>query len=658
MKSKIKKDVSGNPFLALTWLDFQEWAGSKILSRGKSYQRSGQVEDMGITGNNEIVAWVEGSVRYATRVSFKRGKLSSTCTCPYGTDCKHGVATVIEYLESVKKNKEIPVVQKNDKRLALIKQGKTTWPDESNDDDWEEELEEEENDEDDDTSPDESDSIAGFLKGKSSAELSAILVEIAENHPEIQSELEFKTRMFSPSGSALVKTISREIDKASDEPGWHNHWEHSGFTPDYSRVKAGLKKLYDSGDFDEIVKLGKKLYAKGMEQTGQSDDEGETAQEITDALEIVFKALKQCSLPDVDKMEQAIDWELADEYGLSEGIDNFWLKRFDKKDWSAIADRLFNRLKGMKPESEDSEKPRNYDRDKLTNKILKAFESSGRSAEMIPLCMEEAPLTQSYERLVKLLREADRNDEAEAWIRKGIEDSEDQYHGIASELRNHLFEIRNAKRDWPYSAAIKADEFFILPSISEYIELKKACEKAKLWDKIHPSIITFLKTGKQPKPNSANWPLPETGIKTPDRNRYSSPPFTTVLIDIALHEKDIDEALRIYDADQSTRKGNSAWGFGWSEGTSEKIAEAVKERYPERAIAIWKQIAESHISRTSPKEYSIALGYLNRIQKVVKATGKEKHWRNYVAEIRAQNLRKIRLVEMLDSLSGRPIIAE
>lgn len=656
MKSTKTKATSTNSFLELTWMDIQEWAGSKILSRGKSYQRSGHVEEIGITVNNEIVAWVEGSARYATKASLKKGKLSSTCTCPYGIDCKHGVAVVIEYLEWLKKKKTVPVIQKNDMRLELIKQGKTTWPDES-DEEIDDEFEADVNDIGIRKTRDNAGSITGFLKGKSQAELSAILAEIADNHPEVRSELEFKFRMSSSSVTTLVKTISKEIDKVSDEPGWHNHWEHTGFTPDYSRVTAGLQKLFDTGNFDEIVKIGKKLFAKGTEQAGRSDDEGETIQEISEALLIVYRALRQCSLPDVEKMEQATNWELEDEYSLTDGLDEFWTKRFSKEDWSALADKLLDCLKGMKTESRDTENLRRYDRDKLTNNIVRALDLAGRSEEKIALCIQEAPLTDSYGRLVKMLRDAGKNIEAEEWIRKGIAATKERYPGIASGLRKHLLEIRNANRDWSYSAAIKADEFFMRPSLNEYIELQKACKKAKIWNDVRPAILLFLNTGKRPKSGSADWPLPETGLKDSGRGCYSQPPFTTELIDIAIHENDIDEALRLYDAHQS-RKKDSVWGFGWGGGTSEKIADAVKNKYPDRSIAIWKQIAESHISRTSPNEYAIALGYLNRILKVMKKTGKEKDWRNYIADVRAQNLRKIRLVEMLDSLTGKPIVSE
>jgi uncharacterized Zn finger protein len=157
-------------------------------------------------------------------------------------------------------------------------------------------------------------------------------------------ELTFKAKLSSPSVAALVKTVSKEIDNAAGEPGWSNHWNHSGYIPDYSRVKEGLQKLSDAGKYDEIVSLGKKLYTKGMEQAGQSNDEGETIEEICDVLSIVFDALKKCSLTNIDKIEQAFDWEMADEYSMAEGLEVFWKKKFSKGDWSTVADHLLLRL--------------------------------------------------------------------------------------------------------------------------------------------------------------------------------------------------------------------------------------------------------------------------------------------------------------------------
>lgn len=218
MRKSSGESAAINPFMALTWRDLEEWAGAKILSRGKAYQKSGQVKDLSITPQNELVAWVQGSARYATQVSCREGELSSACTCPYSVDCKHGVAVVIDYLQAVKAGKTIPKMPENDKRLKMIEEGVTAWSEDS-DEGWEDELEEEE-EASDARRPDDLDA---YLKGKSKAELKKIVLEIVKNHPEIELELLSNTVMPRPTAEHVAQKISREIDRVSRESAWSSH---------------------------------------------------------------------------------------------------------------------------------------------------------------------------------------------------------------------------------------------------------------------------------------------------------------------------------------------------------------------------------------------------------------------------------------------------
>lgn len=81
-----------------------------------------------------------------------------------------------------------------------------------------------------------------------------------------------------------------------------------------SMIESGRKDSLEEGD-DE--------YSKGIDQIEQTDDDGETRIDIPDVLSIVFKALKICSKPDVDKMEWAIDIELEDDYDLCYGLEDY-----------------------------------------------------------------------------------------------------------------------------------------------------------------------------------------------------------------------------------------------------------------------------------------------------------------------------------------------
>ena len=79
-----------DPFADLSWADLNRWAGSKIVGRGRGYQNDGAVEDLARTPGGGLIAWVDGTRRYAVHVERdSRGELLSACTCPYEATCKH-----------------------------------------------------------------------------------------------------------------------------------------------------------------------------------------------------------------------------------------------------------------------------------------------------------------------------------------------------------------------------------------------------------------------------------------------------------------------------------------------------------------------------------------------------------------------------------------
>ena len=92
-------------------------------------------------------------------------------------------------------------------------------------------------------------------------------------------------------------------------------------------------------------------------------------------------------------------------------------------------------LDQLKPDKEKDAFSRHYRRDRLASWIVEALKMAGKSNEAVELCEKEAPKTGSYVRLVNLLRETGRRDEAEKWIQKGIKETEKKWPGISSQLR-------------------------------------------------------------------------------------------------------------------------------------------------------------------------------------------------------------------------------
>jgi uncharacterized Zn finger protein len=647
----MKKEPSKSDlFERLDWHDLEQWAGSRVLSRGQGYHRDHRVRELAQTQSGGIVAWVQGGQRYATEVDFENGELISICTCPYGNNCKHAVAVVLEYLDHLKKNHEVPRITGQDQRVALL-QGFV--------DEEDREVDDEEEGKEVDTIRSVSTksgkpippNLKGFLEGQTKGQLISLFKDLSERYPSVREDLLDRQNLSKGSVKRIVVAVRKEIQELSSEPGWRNHWNHEGYTPDYSRVKGRLKSLLANGHADEVVALGKELLEAGIGQVEMSDDEGETGNEISSCLDIVFQALPQSTLSPVEQILWVIDAELEDEHELCYGAESFWKKKQKASDWNIMADRLLERLNKFQPVKGEDSFSRSYHRDNLTNWIIRALENSGRHEEIIPLCEREAAVTRSYTRLVDVLRKAKRLEEAEQWIHKGIKATQKQWPGIAQQLKDALREMREREGNWLSVAAFRTEDFLQSPSLHTFQDMKKAAEKGKAWPEVRAAALLYLETGKLPQ-SDPTWPLPDTGLREDRETRKNEFPMIDVLIDIAIEEKRPDEVLRWYDQ----RKSKKQIFWGWDGYQEDQVAEAVADHYPDRALAIWKNVAEKQIALTKPKAYEAAATYLRKVHSLLKELKREGEWKDYLLQLRQANARKPKLIEILERMEGHRIV--
>jgi len=643
------KHSQADPFNALTWDELQEWAGAVIVSRGQRYQRSRQVQGLARTSSGGLVAWVLGSHRYATRVETEDDKLVAVCTCPYEGVCKHAVALVLEYLEQAKCNRAIPTVAEQDQRLQLLGH-------DGDEEEWDGKDEQDATDEEFMPVPERPARKAAkaatvawlsFLEQQSQPQLLALLKDVAHRYPDVRRFLRDWHHLSAGAMPKLVKNLRAEIAALSAEPGWHHHWNGEGSIPDYSRVRNCLKALLAQRHADAVVEVGAQLLEAGTRQVEMSDDEGETAEEIASCLDIVFQALPQSSRTPAEQMRWAVEADLTDEYELCRGAKSFWDQSHPVEAWNGLAEQLALRLTQDGPHKAQDEFSENFRRDRLSNWLILALDRAGRREEIIPLCRQEAEKTGSYLRLVEHLTKAEQWEEVAEWIRTGIVATEKRWPGIAAQLRTAFREMREQQQDWHSAAALRADEFFLEPSVQTFQALEKAAQRAGVGAEVRAAARQYLETGARPQPRTQLWPLSASELKTTTGCLPIQPPMTNILIDIAIAENRPDEVLRWYDRRTPRPRGRFM---------EDRIAEAVVAMYPERAVAIWKQLAEEQISLTKPKAYEAASDHLRKVGRVLKRQGQEQDWQGYLAALRRAHERKRRLVEMLDMLSGRRIV--
>lgn len=632
----------------LTWEALEDWAGATIARRGRSYARGGQVRELACTTDGALVAWVQGTARYATLVDVEEDGPAAACTCPFGAVCKHAVAVVLVYQTAAGQRQEPPTVADTDPRLALLAAQAEDW----DDDVWA----------DDEALADQTpaapvgnpptDPLRVYLEGLTREELVSLLDELARRLPEVRSALEARQVLATSGAGRLVREVRALIHTVSARPGWRNSWDDEGYTPDYTAVRDRLALLLRQGYADQVVALGEDVLEVGTRQVEESHDEGETALEIARCLDFAFQALARSSLAPAEQMLRAIEWELRDEYDLCTGAAAFWEQPRTAADWRHVAEALVARLEQPPVPGARDDFVSSYRRDRLADRAIEALEQAGRHAEVIPLCEREAERNGSYVRLVQRLVAADRRVEAERWITEGVAALEAAKPGLAGQLRAIQLALWEEAGDWPRAAALRAEAFFEGPAMTTLRPLRAASERAGVWPAVRSAVLRYLETGEPPTPNervtdrgtNPPWPLPASGLPLPAARWRPSFPLVQVLIELAADERRPDEVLRWYDRRQA--------GVGTASGHDHLVSEAVAEAYPERAVAIWRQLAEAQIAQTNPRAYEEAAVYLRSIGRVRARQGRTEDWRQYLGQLRQAHRRKRRLLAILDQLEA------
>jgi len=639
-------------FRKVTWDDIRSWAGGSVTARGRSYQKAGAVEGIAIAPAGGLLAWVQGGQKYATYVLLEEGSLASLCTCPYRRNCKHAVALVLEYIENLKKNKNIPLAAVSDRRLKLLS---VQADDHGLDDDSYLKRQTTDIPEEDGAGDD----PRQYLRNLPRKELIGIIEAEAERAPEVYDRLVSKANLATGNIRRAVRSAEDAIDRVSSEPAWSNYWKGESNIPDYTDVRDRLKDILSRQHADDVLKLLKRLFRKGTEQVEESNDEGETANEIASCLETALKALPRSSLTPAEQILWLAELELEDEYGLTEGLGPFWKKRQKASVWSDVADKLIEKLGSLSQKGRESFHAR-YERDRMVDWTVGALSKAGRMDEAEDLSIKEVDATDGYVRVVGLLLKTGKNGDAERWIIEGVSKTRNSLPGIAEKLSDMLRRMREREGAWPAVAALRWVDFAGEPSIETFKSLKGACEKAHVWNQVRLAAIHFLESGEvlsnsaSGKKASVPSPLPEPQLDAQTRKYTRKFPLADVLTDVAMYEKEPDQVLRWYESYRENRR-HQAWDYRRGYKWEDEVADSIAKIFPESATGIWKNIAEDLISTAKTSAYEDSAPYLGKVRKLLEKSGKKEEWNGYLASLRSAHKQKRRFLEVLDSLTGKSI---
>jgi uncharacterized Zn finger protein len=655
----------------LEWSDLEEWFGERSLERGRSYFRSGHVSQLAKAADGTLLATVQGTERYATAVSLGGGDspVTGRCSCPIGGQCKHAVAVILAYLDAVENKQPVPVADPDDRRWDKLDReaepiDEDDWGDDDREDeDWEDE---EPDDRRVTRSPASAprrrnaatpDRVRAMVAGWSEERKLEYILAALATHPDLRAGLEDQATLQSDDVRDLIRDTRKLIRKRTGEEAWSNSWNGDGHVPDYDGVRQRFEKLLAAAEYDALLDLGRELFDLGTAQVEQSNDEGETATAIHECLAVAAKAVPLSGRDPADQLVFCIDLILADEYDIADPFAEVTDRSYPKKVWSAVADRLRARV-GDDPRRDDDFSGR-YARKKKDRWIALALERAGRGDEALAFLEAEAEATDNYPEIVQRYMAAGRPEDAQRWALKGIAATKAQWPGIAAQLHDLIREMAVARKDWPLVAAYDARPFFEHPTVHSWQTMLASAKKAGVEAAIAAVGRAFAETGTRPaKPV---WPLPDvpdpsakpgTGRAERPTDRRPAGPSYHFLIDLAIEEKRLADALQWYDRwVKADRRGYSG-----ANQYAEHVADAARGEFPEWALEVYRRGAEAELARTGDSAYRRTVKYLRKMKEVLESLGRSAEWTAYEAGLREQYKRRKKFIHLLDRMKRSKII--
>ncbi|MDR0870225.1 MAG: SWIM zinc finger family protein, partial [Planctomycetaceae bacterium] len=516
---EISKEISSDTvwrfWESITWSDIAEQFGNKIMQRGRDYADNGNVDSIWITTDAKtILALVHGENKYKTIVRLEKSSktfaINSSCSCPYGSRCKHAAAAIVVFLDCLAKNKPVHSCKQINETVweMTTPSGETVQR--------EFDLSKNENDEIEHSERIEINTLLAFLKQqikeKSRKELARYILQLAKDHVSFRDIIrkEFVAHSIAEiSDSDVLLQKAKKIIKK--ETNFRGYYEYGEYPPvDFSAVIDIVKQFSNvDNPLPPLTQIAEQLFdaAQRYYECSQAEDSYEFDVVFAAIVDVLLKS--KCSPTDI--LLWGWEMESASDYAIAEReLDSICKHPWAKNVWSEVADAL----------TEKYGKNLGY---YSIRKIITALDNADRQDEATGFLRSFAAKNNELRMLISRLVELNYLDEAEQRSREQLtaESKEKTLNIDRSIYVSFLKEIALKREDWKTLASIQAAELFDEPTHDKIKTLLATAEKLKGEDAVRQEIESFLLTGTIPaavasvlvgkhptKEQSAKWVIP------------------------------------------------------------------------------------------------------------------------------------------------------
>ena len=541
-------------------------AGPRSFARGEEYAATGAVGRLELAGD-VVLATVHGSHPYRVRlgVSGSSGRsLTFSCTCPIGVEgafCKHCVAVGLCWLSEGRPARSSAEV------------------------------------------------VREHLLGLSAGQLVDILLDHARGDPRLVERLDAMV-LRATEGPVDVGAHRALLDRSLAVHGYVSYREAWGYFEAIGSAIDTLVALHEDGHAAAVVELTEHALRALDTTSGQVDDsDGGTTEAIERLENLHHTACEQAHVDPVGLAERLFAFALESDLGVwSDALERYaellgesGLQRYRElveAAWAAPRDRARNWL--------------------LTSLAEQLARQDGDVDRLVAIRSRDLKDDRGYLRVIEVLLEAGREDEALRWAERGLAASDVHYN---AELRN--FAARTYRNSGLIADAVRqrVEQFADTPSLTTYQALKEEADALAEWPQHRERALAALRPGQTVRKGRPQW-----------GRRDSS-----ALVEILSWEGDED----------------AAWEAAQTGGCSPLLWRALAQKrahaQPQDTVAVYRRLVTESLQAANNRAYDHAIELLEELEDALSpATGNEAH-QALVAEVRDVHRRKRNLAKLLDA---------
>jgi hypothetical protein len=248
--------------------------------------------------------------------------------------------------------------------------------------------------------------------------------------------------------------------------------------------------------------------------------------------------------------------------------------------------------------------------------------------EDMEVAVLERDLSTAYRflEIARVLRSADRRDEALAWAERGLRQFAARPDGRMREFVAEEYLLRSRDDD---ALALIWAEFADRPTIETYQSLKRFSERIGAWPDWRSKALDLARQAAERI--AQRWGYSESDIR-----ERSEAAVGSTLVELLLSDGDLNEALA------------AARRLGCHSHLWLALAAQLKEMRPADALEVYLQQVKVALGTSDRRSYGDAIALLTRAGHLFDRLGRHEEFVDYAGQVRAANSRRPAFLELFD----------